>query len=68
MIKLVATYALCFCGGYGAGTIIKEGINEKKPWQIVIGLILAPLTVIGAGYAGMHAFDEIEENEENKEA
>ena len=62
MIRLMATYALCFSGGYGAGTIIKEGFDEKKPWKIVIGLILAPLTIIGAGYAGMHAFDEIEED------
>lgn len=68
MLRVIATYTLCFCGGYGAGTIIKEGVDEKKPWKIGIGLILLPLTMIGSGFAGAHGFDDYLEDEEEKEA
>ena len=66
MLRAITTCVLCICGGYGAGTVIREGINEKKPWKIVIGLILSPLAIVGGGYAGEHMFDDFVEDEKKE--
>lgn len=60
-IKLVSWYSLCTCGGYGAGTILGEGIKKKKPLTIIVGVILTSLTWIGCFFGGYHILDDEKE-------
>lgn len=59
MLKLVSIYTLCAAGGYGSATVLREGIEEKKPLKIILGAIVTVLSFIGAIFAGEHANDDL---------
>ena len=50
-IRIVASYVLACCGGYTSEDLLEKGIIEKKPWKVILGGIILPLSLIGASFA-----------------
>jgi len=64
--KLGCIYTLCGAGGHGAGIVLRDSINEKKPVKVFFASILCIATCLGA-YWGADTFGEKMLNEEDEE-
>ena len=68
VLKLAAMYALCYTGGYGAGTMIREGFEENKLSRKIIGIVLGIASIFGAYFGCDRLADDLfEESEEDEE-
>ena len=64
--KLGCIYTLCGAGGHGAGIVLRDSINEKKPIKAFFASILCIASCIGA-YWGADAFVEKMLKEDDEE-